>query len=319
MGKNAFFTLILICILLLALQCQKSEVNSEKLPSVTCQSISNMLLKTKTSDGQDIYIDSKGKAYFEPRAAKAPFVLSGSGCLIGTHFFGTVAHTNPKTFNKEGLEKLLKQADMGSDTMFIKNLMQSILEKGLKSPDEEGAWQYHRVSSFIILPYAKKGVIQRDIENSPFKIPTDDCIETEIENENEVTDVALYTLKKALPKGIVGFSIDDIANNNDFEKFKEQKSKIFQVESWGYPIGIMVGATSEVFPEPVSGQVSKWPNANVGFLQTNLKTNQGASGSFVISNNKIIGLIVGTDPINPNNTICTPAYNLHEMYKEALK
>lgn len=318
--KQLIVITALIAILSLSFfACQNDSTdNAAKLPMVTCQAISNCLLKTTNSEGSDVYIDSKGHAYFEPRAAKAPFVLSGSGCLLGTNFFATVAHINPKTFDKKGFENLLKQADMEKDTLFIKNLIQSVYEKGLKSPDDQGAWEYYRVNSFIIMPNASTTAIQRSIENAPFKIPADDCIETEIENENETNDIAIYKLKKDLPKGITGFSLNDIANSNEFDKFKEQKNQITDVESWGYPLGIMVMSSNIVLPEPERGQVTKWPNASISILQTNLNANNGASGSFVVSKNQIIGIVSAKDLINPDNTVCVPSFHLYDMYKEAL-
>lgn len=318
MKKSIIPSIAIIAFVAICCASCNEHPNAEKLPQVTCQAVSNLLLKTTNRNGQVVYIDSKGIAYYEPRAAKYPFVISGSGCMLDKSYFGTVAHINPKTFNKNSFDQMLKAAEMENDTLFFKNLATSMEQMGLGSPNDEGAWQYYRVNSFIIPPATSVSAIQRVLENSPFKIP-EDCIETEIQNENEQSDIAIYKLKKSPPESMHGFKLEDFVSDKQMKKSKQRKSHIEDVISWGYPIGIRTTESNNIDPQPDKGQVTGWPNSSVWFLQTNLHAGPGSSGSFVIrEDDKIIGLVIGTDSSNPNNAICTPGNLLYEMYKEVL-
>lgn len=318
MKRSIIPSIVIIAFVAICCASCNEHPNAEKLPQVTCQAVSNLLLKITTQSGQEVFIDSKGIAYYEPRAAKYPFVISGTGCILEKSFFGTVAHINPKTFNKRSFEQMLKAAEMENDTLFIKNLASSIERMGLVAPNDESAWQYYRVNSFIIPPATSVSGIKRALESSPFKIP-EECIETEVYNENEQNEIAIYQLKKNPPEGMHGFKLNDIVDDGQMKTLKQRKSHIEDVISWGYPIGIISRQSNNPNPEPDRGQVTGWPSSSVLFLQTNLHASPGSSGSFVISSDdKIIGLVIGTDSSNPNNVICTPGNLLYDMYKEAL-
>ena len=321
MKKSIMFSILAIVSLValfIASKCtseHNSENNIDKLQKNTYQVICNILLKTTNRNGQVIYVDSKGEAYFQPNAAKSPFTLSGSGCLLGQSHFATVAHISPKIFDENGFMDLIKKAELEQDTIFFKNLSRSIDDKLLVLPTNGGKWEYFRVNSFIIPQGAYVGELIRTLEESPFKIP-DGCIE--IQNPKEsMSDLAIYELKKNPTEGVEGFSLEDIASDADIKAFKQQKSKIYDVVSWGYPVGIFTNVSDNVTPQPCKGQVTVWPNSTFPFVQTNLRTNHGASGSFVLTmQGKVIGLVAAVDSTNTNNTLCIPASLLRDMFQE---
>jgi S1-C subfamily serine protease len=161
--------------------------------------------------------------------------------------------------------------------------------------------------------------LRRTLEEFPFQIP-DGCIEIQNPKESMNYDLAIYELKGKLLDDVEGFSVEDIATDADIKEFKQQRSKIFDVVSWGYPMGIFTTISDNVTPQPCKGQITVWPNSTFPFVQTNLRINHGASGSFALTmQGKVIGVVIGIDSSNNNNTLCVPANFLGDMYQEILE
>lgn len=313
--------LSLIAFLAILSSCQsdpKKEGNT-KLQDVSCMLVKSYVLKTIDSAGTTVYINRQGDCFKQTQLSLVtdPFSFTGTGVILEGGFLGTVAHLKKGLIDFDDLEKLNEMLSSelkpGERNKFQEKLS-SYLSSGLLATPSEKPWTAYEINSFLILPNSPTLPIQESLDRFPSKNP-EYCIAIQLLFDNADKDAAVYKIKGTLPAnlGDKAFVIADFMSNEDVKKLENSEP----IESWGYPINIRQLMSQEVAPKPARGMVVGLPSSGFEKIETDLAMDQGGSGSFVLLDNKILGLVSSGDP-QKRTTLLTPGYYLADLYQNAL-
>lgn len=286
----------------------KNSDNLATLPTITCLVQCQVLFEfTNPITKKRSFIDANGDISTNAQSC-APFQSQGTGVILGNNnFIGTVKH----------LYLLNYENTYRSNEIFKKNLDESLRKIGLIYGSSDGV-EPTIVTAWFALPNTPKIPIAESLKNDPFKIP-DGCYGLDLcgRGRGDV-DLAIFKIsaKSSLPSTYEGFSLEDIADEPTIEKIKVGD----EIETSGYPNGTIINANDFIVPQPAEAKVTAVPSASVALLQTNLQSNFGGSGSFVLSKEtgKIVGVLKGQDTQNQSNIVCVPANFLRSLLKEQL-
>lgn len=313
--RNLCCLLSLAGLLLPGCQSDESPQNGQdlakKLPDATCMIVNMILLKTTDSEGKTVYLDRAADLYYLPTSAKAPFIVTGTACLLEDRFVGTAAHVNPKVVNETELDKIINVSLESGDTLFYSNLRKHFVSGRLPGFDEHN-WQYYRVVSWVVLPQTLTIPIQRSFEQDPWRTP-DDAYEVELQIDDDQNDLAIYKFSMKKPP-LRGFSLDDLATDAEIKAVENGTD----VVTWGYPVNVKRIEDQFISPDPdTKSIITGLPSSAVRVFQTDIDAKPGSSGSFVIQKNKVICIVRAVDA--NGNTICVPANYLRELLEQVKK
>lgn len=282
--------------------------NLKKLPEVTCVIYCQVLFELDMG-AQRAYIDAAGRITTDINAA-VPFFSQGTGALMSNNFIGTVKHIHHLSFSEM----------YNSDEVFRTNLTQNLDAVGLAivSPDDNQVRPF-LVSAWCAFPETPKLPIETSVKKDPYKVP-DGCLGLELYGMGRAdVDLAIYKISDPSKLKIAqkGYGPDDLADEAAIKNIKLGDA----IETSGYPAGLIQKQIDFVRPQPAEAKITALPSASVRLLQTNLDSNFGGSGSFVIDKNTglVIGILTGGDPTNRANVVCVPANELRNMLEEQLK
>jgi hypothetical protein len=308
-SKNMKLCYIFFVILLFG-NCtsDQNEVQTPNLKKLeeSCMIFTVLNLETVDTSGRKVFLNSDLTASFAESAIRQPFVISGSGCVLDSLHFGTVAHIVPLSF-----DDMYTLVPKNEQEIFGQKLEEAILKYGLSR--EKTNWRFIEHRSFVIPPRTMVEPLTKHLEKSPLEVP-EGAFLVERQRHNATHDVAVYKFKRKCP-GIIGFFLNDLATPEEIKQIKNGSA----IESWGYPQNVkgMNAGIIEPIPEKTKF-ITQTPGPGYERFGTNIQTQSGASGSFVldIESKKIIGVITDIDHLG--TVRLSPASYLREIYEEVL-
>jgi len=292
--------------------CQNSSSkdnlsNNQKLETSSCMIISILCIEATDTVGKTVYLDSEYGVFSSKSSIKKPWMFSGSGCILDSIYFGTVEHVRPSTVGAM-ISKIRPE-----DGANLKANMETVaVRKGLNPYVAD--WRFVEINSYVLASQTNVEPIQKQMENEPLATP-DEAFHVERQYSDSDHDVAVYKFDKRKTPKAIGFSRNDLATQDDIKLIKNGSD----IETWGYPINVkqLSSGSIETVPD-LKSTITQTPGPGFNFFGTNIRTQEGASGSFVlhVESNKIIGLVLGIDGLGTTRIV--PSNYLRDIYDRVL-